>query len=103
MGELGVPCGRCDNCLVQRSPRDWSEQAALLLAAVAKDGASGLRGVSSELATGHGSDEQRWAWLARRLVQEELIAESDDGSQRLWLRPVGQSYLRSPWPLHWAA
>jgi len=36
-------------------------------------------------------------------VQEELISESDDGAQRLFLRPVGRSYLRDPWPLRWSA
>ena len=41
--------------------------------------------------------------LARRLVQEELLGESDDGAQRLWLRSSGRRWLRSPWPLHWPA
>ena len=44
-----------------------------------------------------------FGWLARRLVQEELIAESNDGAQRLYLRSSGRSYLRRPWPLTWAA
>jgi ATP-dependent DNA helicase RecQ len=48
-------------------------------------------------------EEERWSWLARRLVQEELISESDDGSQRLRLRSAGRRYLRQPWPLRWAA
>ena len=51
----------------------------------------------------HGGDEQRWGWLTRRLVQEELISESDDGGQRLWLRSAGRHYLSQPWPLRWAA
>jgi ATP-dependent DNA helicase RecQ len=41
--------------------------------------------------------------LARRLVQEELIKESDDGAQRLYLRDTGRRFLHQPWPLHWAA
>jgi ATP-dependent DNA helicase RecQ len=57
-----------------------------------------------ELSTGHGpAGEEPWGWLARRLVQEELISESDDGAQRLWLRSTGRHYLRAPWPLRWAA
>jgi len=45
----------------------------------------------------------RWRWLARRLVQEDLIAESDDGSQRLWLKPAGRRFLQQPWKLRLAA
>jgi ATP-dependent DNA helicase RecQ len=103
VGELADPCGRCDNCLGQAPPRDWSEQAALLLEMLAEREGRDLRSLSGALATAHGRDEQRWAWLARRLVQEELINESDDGAQRLWLRSSGRHYLRSPWPLPWAA
>jgi ATP-dependent DNA helicase RecQ len=62
-----------------------------------------LRSLAEQLAEGSGLDQDRWAWLARRLVQEELISESDDGAQRLYLRPVGRSYLRDPWPLRWSA
>ena len=103
VGELVEPCGRCDNCRSQRSALDWSEQAALVLEALAERSGRDLRSLAEDLATAHGRKEERWAWLARRLVQEELINESDDGSQRLWLRAIGRSYLRSPWPLHWAA
>ena len=103
VGELVEPCGRCDNCRSQRSALDWSGQAALVLEALAERSGRDLRSLAEDLATAHGREEERWAWLARRLVQEELINESDDGSQRLWLRAIGRSYLRSPWPLHWAA
>jgi ATP-dependent DNA helicase RecQ len=41
--------------------------------------------------------------LARRLVQEELIRESNDGVQRLQLRDSGRRYLERPWPLDFAA
>ena len=44
----------------------------------------------------------RWTWLARRLVQEELIQESNDGAQRLYLRESGRRFLDSPWPLDYA-
>jgi ATP-dependent DNA helicase RecQ len=103
VGELAPPCGRCDNCLADRPRRDWSEQAALLLEALEERSGRDLRSLAADLASAHGRQEERWAWLARRLVQEELLSESDDGVQRLWLRSMGRSFLRSPWPLHWAA
>jgi ATP-dependent DNA helicase RecQ len=36
-------------------------------------------------------------------VQEELIQESDDGLQRLYLKLLGRNYLQRPWPLLWPA
>jgi ATP-dependent DNA helicase RecQ len=107
VGELVPPCGRCDRCEARRQglgrPRDWSQQAGQLLGLLGEGRGRALRGVVEELAGKDGSDEDRWAWLARRLVQEELISESDDGAQRLYLRPAGRTYLLQPWPLHWAA
>jgi ATP-dependent DNA helicase RecQ len=103
VGELGAPCGRCDNCRARPHRRDWSEQASVLLAMLEERGGRDLRGLAGDLAGSHDSDEDRWAWLARRLVQEELLRESDDGAQRLWLRSSGRRWLRTPWPLHWAA
>ncbi|MEO1003488.1 MAG: RecQ family ATP-dependent DNA helicase [Cyanobacteria bacterium J06638_7] len=107
MGELAAPCGRCDGC--RRLPagaeraRDWSEQASQLLELLGAERGRALRSLVEGLAARQGSDEDRWAWLARRLVQEELISESDDGAQRLYIRPSGRTYLRQPWPLRWAA
>lgn len=107
MGELVPPCGRCDRCRARQlgaEPRqDWSEQACQLLELLGERQGRALRSVVEELAREDGSDESRWAWLARRLVEEELVSESDDGTQRLYLKPTGQGYLRQPWPLHWAA
>ena len=103
VGELSPPCGRCDNCLCAPSANDWGHQAAVLLSALEDRSGRDLRSLAEDLAGAHGSEEPRWAWLARRLVQEELISESDDGAQRLYLRPVGRSYLRDPWPLRWSA
>jgi ATP-dependent DNA helicase RecQ len=62
-----------------------------------------LRSLGEDLAQAEGEEVERWRWLARQLVQEELIAESDDGAQRLWLRPAGRRFLRQPWPLRLAA
>jgi ATP-dependent DNA helicase RecQ len=103
VGEVVPPCGRCDRCLARPQRRDWAEQAGELLALLGERGGRDLRSLAGDLAARHGSEEERWAWLARRLVQEELLSESDDGAQRLWLRSSGQRWLRTPWPLHWAA
>ena len=103
VGELVPPCGRCDRCLQEPASRNWAPQAALLLEALEGSGGRDLRSLSEALMSSHGSDGERWGWLARRLVQEELIRESDDGAQRLWLRTSGRRFLRSPWPLLWAA
>jgi ATP-dependent DNA helicase RecQ len=103
VGELAPACGRCDNCL-GRSPRqDWSESVGLLLSRLEERSGRDLRGLAEDLDGSGEIDQQRWAWLARRLVQEELLSESDDGAQRLWLRSTGRRWLRTPWPLHWAA
>jgi ATP-dependent DNA helicase RecQ len=75
----------------------------VLLSALEDRSGRDLRSLAEDLAGAHGNEGPRWAWLARRLVQEELISESDDGAQRLYLRPVGRSYLRDPWPLRWSA
>ncbi|MEB3264301.1 MAG: ATP-dependent DNA helicase RecQ [Synechococcus sp.] len=103
VGELAPPCGRCDNCQRSHRRRDWSAAAVQLLQALQEARGRDLRSLAEELAAAHGEAEERWAWLARRLVQEELIRESDDGAQRLWLRPSGEHFLRQPWPLSWAA
>jgi ATP-dependent DNA helicase RecQ len=104
VGELAPPCGRCDNCLSVFPRQDWSPQALRVLEALEQaERGRDLRSLSSELGKGADPGEDRWGWLARRLVQEELISESDDGTQRLRLRSSGRCYLRSPWPLHWAA
>lgn len=105
VGELAPPCGRCDTCLMRPGQRrDWSGRAARVLACLEGQDGRELRSLAADLADGAAASEQlRWAWLTRRLVQEELISESDDGAQRLYLRPAGERYLRQPWPLRWAA
>ncbi len=145
VGELANPCGRCDNCLAQRRRQNWSEQAVILLDAVARRPGGDLRSLAESLSSSealaiplslasspplagpvqlaspvspagslsfsssvdqaqlNGADAGHWAWLARRLVQEELIQESDDGLQRLYLKLLGRNYLQRPWPLLWPA
>ena len=103
VGEVVEPCGRCDNCLARRDRRDWSDQALRLLERLEAMEGKDLSALSRDLGADDGAEQVAWGWLARRLVQEDLIGESDDGVQRLWLRASGRRYLRSPWPLHWAA
>ena len=105
VGELSPPCGRCDNCLAApaRVARDWSPLATQVLTALEQHDGCELRALTRELRELESDASERWGWLARRLVQEELLAESDDGAQRLYLRSMGRQYLRRPWPLTWAA
>jgi ATP-dependent DNA helicase RecQ len=102
VGELVPPCGRCDRC--QSSPPlvDWSEPAAALLALLEQRSGLDQRSLGEQLASADGEEVERCRWLARRLVQEELIRESDDGSQKLWLRPAGRRFLSQPWRLQLA-
>lgn len=105
VGEVVGPCGRCDTCLQAgpREQRDWSDAASVLLAALYQSDGTDLRSLTRELRQQEQAHDERWGWLARRLVQEEMIGESNDGAQRLYLRNTGRHYLRRPWPLFWAA
>ncbi len=108
VGELGAVCGRCDNCQSQAERRDWGGEVAEALEALEARPGRDLRSLAEDLAAGAPGGERprqeaRWGWLLRRLVQEELLSESDDGAQRLYLRASGRRYRRQPWPLHWVA
>jgi len=100
VGELSPACGCCDRCQRPLRRHDWSEQALAMLQALDREQGCDLRSLNEALTA---LEPQRWGWLARRLVQEELIRESDDGAQRLYLRDSGRRYLRQPWPLRYAA
>ena len=100
VGELAPPCGRCDRCQGLLHRDDWSEAALTLLQALEEDHGTDIRHLSDTLAE---VEPLRWGWLTRRLVQEELISESNDGAQRLFLRDSGRRFLKQPWPLHYAA
>jgi ATP-dependent DNA helicase RecQ len=108
VGELAAACGRCDNCQRPLERRDWSAEVTELLEALEARPGRDLRSLAEDLATAAPGEERpqqeaSWGWLLRRLVQEELLSESDDGAQRLYLRASGRRYCRQPWPLHWAA
>ena len=100
VGELAPPCGQCDRCLSHLQRDDWSQAAQMLLQALEGNHGTDARSLSDTLAE---QEPLRWGWLTRRLVQEELISESNDGSQRLYLRDSGRRFLKQPWPLHYAA
>ena len=100
VGELAPPCGCCDRCQGSLHREDWSEAALMLLQALQEDHGTDVRTLSDALAE---QEPLRWGWLTRRMVQEELISESNDGAQRLFLRDSGRRFLKQPWPLHYAA
>ena len=62
-----------------------------------------MRRLGEYLALNESGRGDRWTWLARRLVQEELISERNDRIQRLYLRESGRRFLDAPWPLDYAA
>ena len=74
-----------------------------LLTHLAEQEGMDLRRLGEHLALHEPGRGDRWTWLARRLVQEELIRESNDGAQRLYLRDSARSFLKTPWPLDYAA
>ena len=103
VGELVDPCGRCDRCSASPKRKDWSRQATTLLTHLDDFDGTDMRRLGEHLALHETGQGERWTWLARRLVQEELIRESNDGVQRLQLRNSGRRYLERPWPLDFAA
>jgi ATP-dependent DNA helicase RecQ len=103
VGEVEGACGRCDRCVSRDPSRDWSEDAVRVLGALQEHKGQSSKSLAEQLAERYGGNAEQWRWLSRRLVQEHLIAESDDGVQRLWLKTSGLHFLRTPWPLHWAA
>ncbi len=103
VGELVGPCGRCDRCLTSPKRRDWSAQVHTLLSHLADQDGTDIRRLGEQLQLMEPGRSERWTWLARRLVQDELIRESNDGVQRLYLRDSGRRYLDDPWPLDYAA
>lgn len=103
VGELVEPCGRCDRCTGEAQRRDWSAQAETLLSLLADQDGTDIRRLGERLELTEAGRSDRWTWLARRLVQDELIRESNDGAQRLYLKDSGRRYLDEPWRLDYAA
>ncbi len=99
VGELTLPCGRCDRCKSAYHYQDWSEKAFALLSALKDNKGVAITNLVKSLSNEGSKDVERWGWLARRLVQEELIRESNDGAQRLSLCESGRYFLEEPWEL----
>src|ERR1700733_1831934 len=111
------PCGACDNCCEPRAMQDWSTEARQFMSCIARLAQRGqrfgtahlidiLRGARSErlLSRGHdtlsvyGIGKQRsveeWRGLARALIHQGLVAESQDGYPVLSLNSKSGPVLR---------
>jgi ATP-dependent DNA helicase RecQ len=112
------PCGACDNCCEPRITQDYSVEARQFLSCVARLAQRGerygagyiieiLRGARTErlLRLGHDSlsvygigmhrAAEEWRALARSLMHQQLIAESQDGYSVLSLNEASWQILRS--------
>jgi ATP-dependent DNA helicase RecQ len=115
--EFAGPCGACDNCCEPRAMQDWSTEARQFMSCIARLAQRGqrfgtahlidiLRGARSErlLSRGHdtlsvyGIGKQRsmeeWRGLARALIHQGLIAETQDGYPVLSLNSNSGPVLR---------
>jgi ATP-dependent DNA helicase RecQ len=124
--EFAVPCGACDNCCEPRSTQDWSTEARQFISCIARLAQRGqrfgaahvidiLRGARSErlLSRGHdtlsvyGIGRQRsveeWRGVARALIHQGLIAESQDGYPVLSLNARSGQVLREELAVNIAA
>ncbi|HEX4895918.1 MAG TPA: DNA helicase RecQ [Solimonas sp.] len=116
-GEAFERCGHCDNCRSPRALQDWTEAAQQFLSCIARlaqrrqrYGAATvieiLRGSQSEklLASGHdtlsvygigkGRSVDEWRVLARTLLHQGLVAETQDGYPVLSLNAASWEVLR---------
>jgi ATP-dependent DNA helicase RecQ len=124
--EFAVPCGACDNCCEPRAMQDWSTEARQFMSCIARLAQRGqrfgaahvidiLRGARSErlLSRGHdtlsvyGIGKQRsveeWRGVARALIHQGLVAESQDGYPVLSLNSRSGEVLREELAVHVAA
>ncbi|QEY32097.1 ATP-dependent DNA helicase RecQ [Synechococcus sp. RSCCF101] len=99
VGEVVDPCGRCDRCLRPPAASDCSDGVRLILEQLPEAGSADGRRLCQELQRSRAEQDLQWDWLVRRLVEEGLVGESEDGGRRLWLTAPGRHYLRSPWRL----
>jgi ATP-dependent DNA helicase RecQ len=124
--DFAVPCGACDNCCEPRAMQDWSTEARQFMSCIARLAQRGqrfgaahvidiLRGARSErlLSRGHdtlsvyGIGKQRsveeWRGVARALIHQGLVAESQDGYPVLSLNSQSGRVLREELAVHIAA
>ena len=120
------PCAACDNCCEPRTVQDWSTEARQFMSCIARLAQRGqrfgaaqiidiLRGARSErvLLRGHdslsvyGIGKQRsadeWRSVARALLHQGLIAETQDGFPVLSLNAQSGPVLRQELCVHIAA
>ncbi len=127
LGEnLAVPCGACDNCCEPRTVQDWSTEARQFMSCIARLAQRGqrfgaaqiidiLRGARNErvLSRGHdtlsvyGIGKQRsveeWRAVARALLHQGLIDETQDGYPVLSLNAQSGPVLREEFAVRIAA
>ena len=124
--DFAVPCGGCDNCCEPRPMQDWSTEARQFMSCIARLAQRGqrfgaahvidiLRGARSErlLLRGHdtlsvyGIGKQRsveeWRGVARALIHQGLVAESQDGYPVLSLNSQSGRVLSEELAVHIAA
>jgi ATP-dependent DNA helicase RecQ len=115
--DFPAPCGACDNCCEPRTMQDWSLEARQFMSCIARLAQRGqrfgaaqiidiLRGARSErvLSRGHdslsvyGIGKQRsveeWRGVARALLHQGLIEETQDGYPVLSLNEQSRLVLR---------
>jgi ATP-dependent DNA helicase RecQ len=120
------PCGACDNCCDPRKMQDWSTEARQFMSCIARLAQRGqrfgaaqvidiLRGARNErvLSRGHdslsvyGIGKQRsvdeWRSVARALLHQGLIDETQDGYPVLSLNAQSAQVLREELIVHIAA
>jgi ATP-dependent DNA helicase RecQ len=116
------PCEACDNCCEPRSVQDWSVEARQFLSCIARLAQRGqrfgaayiidiLRGSRSERVLAGGHDElsvygvgkqrpiQDWRILARALLHQGLVDETQDGYPVLSLNAASWQVMRSELPV----
>lgn len=124
--DFAAQCGACDNCCEPRTMQDWSTEARQFMSCIARLAQRGqrfgaaqiidiLRGARSErvLSRGHdtlsvyGIGKQRsvdeWRSVARALLHQGLIEETQDGYPVLSLNAQSRPVLREELAVHIAA
>ena len=118
LGEsFSAPCGACDNCCEPRTLEDWSLEARQFMSCIARLAQRGqrfgaaqiveiLRGARSDRVVSRGHDTlsvygigkhrsvEEWRNLARALLHQGLIEETQDGYPVLSLNAQSAAVLR---------
>jgi len=120
------PCGACDNCCEPRKMQDWSTEARQFMSCIARLAQRGqrfgaahiidiLRGARNDRVLSRGHDSlsvygigkprsvDEWRSVARALLHQGLIDESQDGYPVLSLNAQSAQVLREELLVHIAA